>query len=449
MLSLLPTFRELLSNLWMPNQTPLMNAISMNNLGNLGLNSNIVNENPYFFNNEISNKNLPITNQRSSGRCWLFATCNLIRTISHPKLVEKYGEIEDFELSQNYLFFWDKFERYHRSLRYFIEINKNEEELKDRYMYQLYNDPLGDGGQWDMAKEVIKKYGVVPKSVYPDTHHSKSSRQMNKVLTAQLKSDFLKIKDLLDDPSLEDTINVMLKRVYKMLISFLGKPPNEFDWQFKNTKNKISDEKGLTPLSFLKLLDFDPDEWVSLVNDPRETNPYGYYYEVKYLGNVLDKHVGWLNVDMDRLTELTKKSLDENIPVWFGCDMGAETDSKTGVKHPGIIDLKGLLGTDIVMSKEERLLTYSSLPNHAMMITGYHENNNKILRWKIENSWGKDSGKDGFCLMTNEWMNEFVYQILIKKSMLSDNEIAAIDENSMDSRYSIEPWDPLGTLAKK
>tara|TARA_B100001248_G_C27393788_1_gene464129 strand:+ start:1200 stop:2537 length:1338 start_codon:yes stop_codon:yes gene_type:complete len=445
MLSELPSMAELFSKLWMPVQTPLMNAISMNNVNNLGLKTDILNSNPYLFNNEIVNKNLPITNQRSSGRCWLFASSNLIRSVSFDNLKEKYGEIENFELSQKYLFFWDKFERYHRSLLYFVDIHK-EEENKDRYLYQLLNDPLGDGGQWDMAKDIIKKYGVVPKAVYPDSHHAKSSRQMNKILTAQLKSDFSLLKENLNDPSLTDMINMMSKRTYKLLISFLGKPPDKFSWTFKDTKgNSINSIKTMTPIDFLNELGFNPDEWVSIVNDPRENHFYDTYYQVKYLGNVFDKHVGWLNLEMDRLINLTKESIDQKIPVWFGCDMGAETDSSSGVKHPDIIDLKGVLGTNIKMNKEERLETYSSLPNHAMMITGYHEDEGNIERWKIENSWGKDSGKDGYCLMTNDWMKEYVFQILVKKDLLTKDEQKVLEVK--DDYKTIEPWDPLGTLA--
>ena len=136
--------------------SPIQNAVSMNSVSSLGLNSSVIDENPYLFNNQLDHV-FPITNQRSSGRCWLFATCNLIRMIGYSSLEEKYGKIEDFEISQNYLFFWDKLERYHRILRYYLEI-KLKEESQDRYLHQLYQDPLGDGGQWDMAKDIVKKY---------------------------------------------------------------------------------------------------------------------------------------------------------------------------------------------------------------------------------------------------------------------------------------------------
>ena len=445
-MSLLPEISSFFTNSWMPEVTPLMTAISMNNVNNLGLNKNIINENPYLFNNELVNKNLPITNQRSSGRCWLFASCNLIRSVSYPTLTEKYGEIDGFELSQNYLFFWDKLERYHRTLRYYVDINTNKTDNLDRYNYQLLQDPMGDGGQWDMAKDIIKKYGLVPKSVYPDTHHSINTRNMNKVLTTQLKSDINELKKVLNEPCVNDMINTMVKKVFKILISYLGKPPDNFSWTFKTGKDKIVTEKSLTPLKFLEILNFKPDEWVSVINDPRKINKYNQYYKVKYLGNVFDNHVGWLNLDMDRLIDMTKKSIDAKTPVWFGCDMGAETDSKSGVKDIGIIDLDGILGTNIKMNKEEQLSTYSSLPSHAMMISGYHEDINKIVRWKVENSWGKDSGKEGYILMTNEWMKEYVYQILVKKELLLENELIIVN-NSEEIYEKIEPWDPLGTLA--
>ena len=421
--------------------SPIQNAVSMNSVSSLGLNSSVIDENPYLFNNQLDHV-FPITNQRSSGRCWLFATCNLIRMIGYSSLEEKYGKIEDFEISQNYLFFWDKLERYHRILRYYLEI-KLKEESQDRYLHQLYQDPLGDGGQWDMAKDIVKKYGVVPKQVYPDTYHSKSSREMNKILTKQLKSDFNTI-DTSDMDVIDSVIDIMMNRVFKMLVSFLGKPPQKFTWTFKNKDSKIQTLKDVTPLSFLELLSFNPDDWISVINDPRKENPYNKYYSVKYLGNVKDVHVGWINLEMKRLNELAKKSIDKKYPIWFGCDVGNEWDRNSGVQHPGIVDMKSLTGLDFNLDKEKRLKSFSSLPNHAMLITGYHEDENEIKRWKVENSWGKSSGHEGYLLMTKEWMDEYVFQILVHKDLLTNDE-----KNNLcvEEPNYIEPWDPLGTLA--
>lgn len=435
---------NLVSSLWINKPiTPVQNAVSMNSVSSLGLNSSIVNDNPYIFNNQLD-YGLPITNQKSSGRCWLFATCNLIRMVAFNSFESQYGKIEDFEISQNYLFFWDKLERYHRSLRYYINIKKNEDNSQ-RYFYQLYQDPMGDGGQWDMAKEIVKKYGIVPKQVYPDTHHSAKSQEMNKILTKQLKNDFM-ILDSIDDDILDSTIDIMMNRVFKMLVGFLGSPPKKFNWTFKSKDSKIHTLKDLTPKSFLEMTKFNSDDWISVINDPRSENEYNKYYQVKYLGNVYDRHVGWLNLEMKRLNELTKKSIDEKYPVWFGCDVGNEWDRSSGVQHPGIIDFNSVIGLDFNLNKEKRLKTFSSLPNHAMLITGYHEDQNKVNRWKVENSWGKCSGSDGFLLMTDKWMDEYVFQILVNKKLLTEDELKIIENKDLEIK-TIEPWDPLGTLA--
>lgn len=434
-----------LPNKWVSNwlnssPSVIQNAVSMNSVSSLGLNSDVVNNNPYIFNNQLD-YGLPITNQKSSGRCWLFATCNLIRMLTFKDWEQEYGKIEDFEFSQTYLFFWDKLERYHRCLRYYLEISSLDEN-KDRYLYQLYQDPLGDGGQWDMAKEIVKKYGLVPKQVYPDTHHSKASREMNKYLKKQLTSDFSTLSAC-NSQVIEPTVEIMMNRVYNILVSFLGKPPMEFNWTFKNKDSKIFKLSNMTPLAFLEKTKFNPDDWISVVNDPRKNNPYNNYYQIKYLGNVHDKHVGWLNLEMKRLNELTKASIDKKYPVWFGCDVGNEWDRTSGVQDIGIIDTKGVLDLDLHQDKEARLETFSSLPNHAMLITGYHEDNNQVKRYKVENSWGKSSGGDGFLLMTDKWMDEYVFQILINKELLKEEELELLNSTNR----VIEPWDPLGTLA--
>ena len=421
--------------------TPIQSALSRNSVASLGLDSTVVNDNPYLFNNCLD-YGLPITNQKSSGRCWLFATCNLIRMVGYTTLKEKYGKIANFELSQSYLYFWDKLERYHRSLRYYVQISKTTDTQKDRYLYQLYQDPLGDGGQWDMAKEIVKKYGVVPREVFPDSHHAKSSREMNKILTRQLTSDFATL-DSTDTDVIESAITIMTNRVFKMLVGFLGQPPKKFTWTFKGGTDVIHTLRDITPKDFVDTLNFKPDDWVSVIHDPRREHPYNKYYSVKYLGNVYNRHVGWLNLDIARVNELAKKSIDQKHPVWFGCDVGAEWDRTTGVQHPGIIDTAGVTGLTTCQDKESRLKTFTSLPNHAMLITGYHQDKDKITRWKVENSWGKTSGTDGFLLMTKEWMDQYVFQILVQKSLLNSDEKAALGETP----YDIEPWDPLGTLA--
>jgi bleomycin hydrolase len=437
MFTIFPLFNSLplvnLNNLILPFQLSLQN----NPLSSLTKDTSIINDNPYLFNHEITNK-LPITDQKSSGRCWLFATLNLIRTVAYQNWKDEY-EINDLEFSQNYLYFWDKLERYNRNLIYFVKINKLEN--NEHYLNQLYKDPLGDGGQWDMAKEIVKMYGIVPKQVMPDTFHSKASSGMNKFFSDKLKRDFITLKKN-NESNTELLIQYMVSETYYYLVGFLGTPPVIFDFTFKS-KDKVISWNDLTPLELLEKTKFKPDDWVSIVNDPREKNPYYKYYQVEYLGNIKDQHVGWLNLPIERLNELTKNSINNNQPVWFGCDVGAFFDRETGIHDQKIFDLKTFMQYENTMNKEERLDTYLSLPSHAMVIMGYHEKDGNIKRWKIENSWGKTSGTDGFQLMTDEWFNEYVFQIIVHKSQLSNDEIELLYTEPI----IVPPWDPLGTLA--
>ena len=419
--------------------TPIQLAVYNNPLSNLAKDWTVIAQNPFLFNNEVTG-DFKITDQKSSGRCWLFATLNLLRFIAGQTWVNEM-DTKDLEFSQSYLFFWDKFERYHRNLRYFIDINNMDVDKKTQYFTNLCKDPLGDGGQWDMAKEVVKKYGVVPKKVYPDSFHAKNTGGMNMILTEQLKQDWVTLSK--SDSSVHDTlIDSMMLRVYNMLVSYLGKPPSTFDFEF-TYKSKPCVWKNLTPLELLAKTKFNPDDWISVVNDPRKENPYTKYYQVEYLGNVKDQHVGWLNIPMNRMKEMTMKSIRENQPVWFGCDVGAHRDRETGIHHPNIINFSNVLPYKVTMNKEERLRFYQSVPSHAMVITGFHQDTEKVSRWKVENSWGSSSGTNGYLLMTDDWFNEYVFQVVVHKSQLTDQEINEMNQVS----HLIKPWDPLGTLA--
>ena len=428
--------------------TPLMNSVSNNLLSTIAVNRSHINNNPYLFNHEVLPA-LPITNQRSSGRCWLFASMNLIRIMAHHNFLNNFQtDIDKLEFSQSYIYFWDKFHRYQMNLNYYIKMLQ--ENNSGEYLRTFFNDPMGDGGQWDMAKAVIKQHGIVPKEVFPDSFHAKNSRGMNHILTNQLKNDCLELKNVSPESRNQLTKN-MMDRIYKMLVSFLGKPPNPnqpFSWTFEakvGGKKKVVTWDNMTPLSLLERTNFKPDEYVSVIHDPRTENPYMNKYVIKYLGNLEEQGVGWINLSIDRLKKLSADSIRQNVPVWFGCDVGNNWDRESGVHHPGIQDFKGVVGLNTdVLNKENRLRTFASLPNHAMVINGFFDDENKnVKRWKIENSWGAKSGHQGHLLMTDEWFSEYVFQIVVKKSLLSEAEKEVLN---MDPRV-IEPWDPLGTLA--
>ena len=422
----------------------LQTALFNNSLEKLYCNQSKLNNNPFIFNHEIKPK-YKITNQKSSGRCWIFATLNLLRVIAAKSLhiEEKESKPVDLEFSQTYIYFWDKLEKYHRALQYYLQIKKMDEKTRIPYMLYLYDRSMEDGGQWDMVKDLIIKYGIVPKQAMPDSHHAQDSGELNHFLREMLKNDFIKL-DSVNPNEHQVLIRRMTKVIYSFLIGFLGQPPKEFNFIYKN-KNEVKILNKLTPLDLLKKIEFNPNDWESIVNDPRPKNPYNNYYQVKFLGNVKNQHVGWLNVEMKRIEELTKNSIDLNMPVWFGSDVNAERHKHTGVMDVNIIDYRKAYNLDPSMDKKNRLDTYLSLPNHAMVIVGYNYNN-KIERWKIENSWGTEKGDNGFLLMTNEWFHQYVYQIVVHKSLLNSNELSII-KRMKNNPLLIEPWDPLGTLA--
>lgn len=427
------TLDNLVTTLLQEDVTPLQNALSHNSVAKLGLQSSKLLNN--VFNNTVL-QCVTVTNQKSSGRCWLFATCNMIRQVAMVNVPE-LNDLKDFELSENYLFFFDKFERYHRILRYWLSIQALpvDNVLRELYIYDIKQRSLSDGGQFDMAVAIVKKYGVVPKSAYPETYHSSNTKEMNKILKTQLFNDFETL--LMPNPLSVDTIiNTMMQRVFKMLVGFLGKPPTKFEWDFES--GKVCHQIAMTPLEFLAHTKFIPDDYISIVHDPRQEHPINTYYRVKYLGNVKDSMVGWVNVSIDRLLELSKLMIDSNHPVWIGCDIMQERDKISGNCNIGIINnsISGLVDT---LTKEQKLRNYLSLPNHAMLITGYNEVNGVVNRWEIENSWGSKRGADGYLLASNEWMKMYTFESIIKKSMLNQDELLAID----GEQFIIQSFDQL------
>ena len=273
--------------------------IYSNPLSNLAKNWEVVANNPYMFNHELSSE-FKITDQKSSGRCWLFATLNLLRFVASTTFSE-YMDTKDLEFSQSYLFFWDKFERYNRYLDYYTKIDELTGDFKCHHFTNICKDPLGDGGQWDMAKEIVKKYGIVPKYIYPDSYHAKSTASMNSILTEMLKQDWI-ILSKTKKENHPEVIENQMKKVFEVLVMFLGRPPTKFNYEYK-FKNKTYVWKDMTPLTLLEKTNFVPEDWVSVVNDPRKEHSYNKYYQVEYLGNVKPQHVGWLNLPIERMKE--------------------------------------------------------------------------------------------------------------------------------------------------
>jgi bleomycin hydrolase len=421
-----------------PTNKLLQDIISNNKLQDVFTNRDISQNNHNIFSSQVKPRT-KVTNQKSSGRCWLFAALNIMRT----EMLKKYG-LKDFEFSQPHLFFWDKFERSNYILESILKVKEEkDEQRRERIMSQLLTDPISDGGQWDMVSALVNKYGLVPKSVYDETEHSSNSYAMNAILSRKIREYAVNLYNIISKELCRKRKKEYLKEIYMMLVKFLGTPPKEFNWEFYDKDGKFNSINNLTPQKFYKeCVDFDVDNYVSVIHDPR--HPYVTSYGVEYLGNVIEaKSIRHLNLDITRIKGLVKQSIDDNQSVWFGCDVGKHFSRLNKQLDMNILNYETPLGIKFDLNKKDRLLWGDSLMTHAMTFTGYHENNGKITRYEVENSWSDDDINKGYLVMTDEWFDEYVYQILVNKKDLNKNELDAYNEETS----VLPPWDPFGALA--
>ncbi len=384
-----------------------------------------------------------ITNQKQSGRCWMFAALNTMRY-----QVMKKCNLKTFVLSQAYLFFWDKLEKSNYFLKSILETV--ELPTSSRLVSYLLTAPVGDGGQWDMLCNLVKKYGVVPKTAYPESKASSGSREMDSTLTEKLREDACILrrmyKERMDMDAIRERKTEMLNEIYRLLCICLGEPPKSFTFEYRDEDKNFHRETGLTPKSFFeKYVGINLDDYVSLINAPTSDKPYGHSYTVKYLGNVREGNaVRYLNLPIEELKKAAIAQLKDGQPVWFGCDVGKHSDRDSGVMDLDIRSLETLLDTKFTMTKAERLDYSQSLMTHAMVFQGVNlDENGQPNRWRVENSWGKDPGKDGYYLMTDRWFDEYMYQIVVNKKYLTNEQLAAYQSEPTE----LEPWDPMGSLA--
>lgn len=420
----------------------LENVISNNSIANLSIvRSKCQSFNPVY--NVNVTPHLKVTNQKSSGRCWLFAALNVLRR----EICNKY-KLDNFEFSQSYLFFWDKLERMNYNLECILRTK--EENTDSQLVQHLLNDPTCDGGQWDMIVNLVNKYGLVPKSAYQETHHSSNSRELNAILKKKFREYAYNLR-ITSDSNLKEKY---LEETYDILCKFLGVPPDNFEWEFIDKSKSYHKIQNLSPNSFYKeYVNFNLDDYVCLIHDPREEHPFNKIYTVKYLGNVFDgKKVKYLNLSIDRIKELTLQTLKKNEAVWFGCDVGKSLNRDNCAMDLQQTDQLGLLGINFNLDKEQRLKYRDSLMTHAMVFTGANviENHNclddktKINGWEVENSWSARGPNDGYYYMSDEWFDEYVYEIAINKNLLNQAEIEMLNG---DFNKELPPWDPMGALA--
>ena len=385
-----------------------------------------------------------VTNQKASGRCWMFAALNTFR----HKMISSF-QLEDFELSQAHTFFWDKYEK----SNWFLEqvIATADQELTSRKVAFLLQTPQQDGGQWDMVVSLFEKYGVVPKSVYPESISSSNSRELNTYLNKLLRQDAQILRDLIHSGADSEVVaskkQALLQEIFNFLAISLGLPPREFDFAYRDKDNQFHSESGLTPQSFYKkYVDLQLDDYVSIINAPTTDKPYGKSYTVDMLGNVVgSRPVRYLNVPMDRLKELAIAQMKAGETVWFGSDVGQVSNRKAGILATDVYDFEAGMDIHLTQDKAGRLDYAESLMTHAMVLTGVDlDEAGQSRKWKVENSWGDKVGTDGYFVASDAWMDEYTYQIVVRKEFLTPDELAAYEAEPI----VLAPWDPMGALAK-
>ena len=385
---------------------------------------------------------LPVTNQKHSGRCWLFAAANVLR-----ERIAKDLKLENFELSQSYLAFWDKFERCNYFLNAMLELA--DRPTNDRTVAFLLQTGVHDGGQWDMFANIVRKYGVIPKDVYDETWQSENTRGMNRILNRGLKVAAAKLRKMVND-GVDETLvlkrkNELLGEIYGFLCCCYGEPPRQFDFEYVDKEKKYHIERGLTPVAFAEKYALPVlDQTVSIIHAPTEDKPFHETYTIRYLGNVEGgRPVKHLNLTMDEFKAAVIAQMKAGKVVWFGSDVGHYGNRDKGIWDDSCYNDELLSGMDLYMSKADMLDYGLAAMNHAMVLTGVNlDENGQPTRWKIENSWGDEHGKKGYYICSDSWFDQYVFQAAVEREYLG-----ALAADADKEPHVLDPWDPMGTLA--
>lgn len=426
-----------------PNSQVLENAVTKNGVRNASFNWHSIADNTPHFSIDLKTGN--VSDQKQSGRCWMFAALNTMR----HEMQAKFNLPDDFELSQAYQFFWDKFEK----SNYFYEnvIKTANKPTDSRKVSWLMQGPQNDGGQWDMLCALISKYGVMPKAAMPESFNSSNSRGINEVLNNKLRHDAVILRKMINkDHATKEAIDhkrrEMLNENYRILAYAFGEPVSHFDFEYRTKKdNEFHRDTNLTPQKFFeKYVGWNLADYVSIIQAPTADKKYHETYTIDMLGNVVGgREIKHLNLPMDEFKQLAITQLKNGESVWFGSDVVKYSETKLGIMALNTYDYDQLFDIDLEMTKAEALDYGESMMDHAMVITGVDLVDGKPSKWKVENSWGNKVGQKGYFVMSDEWMDKYCYQVVINKKYLSEN----LKRDYAKSPVVLKPWDPMGTLA--
>lgn len=418
------------------------NAVANVSVDDVALNRVIATTIPQTFSNRLDEWGA--TNQKKSGRCWMFAGLNLFRVGAMRKM-----NVTEFEFSQNYTLFWDKLERSNYFLEAIIETAKLP--VDDRTVAFLLSRPLDDGGQWNMFINIIRKHGVVPKEAMPETESSSNTMKLNGMLLTVLRQGAKTLRDLASKGKSAEAVRTaklgILKDVHRILCIHLGTPPSAFDWQWRDKDKAFKRDGAMTPRKFAdQYITWPIDEYVCLVHDPRPTSPIGKTFTVQYLGNIVGgEMVKYLNVDIETMKSIAMAAMvDHEEPVWMGCDVGKMMRRDQGLWDANLFDYDTVYDTTFNLSKSDRLIYHQTQMTHAMLFTGVDVVDGKARRWRVENSWGTESGDKGFYAMNDSWFDEYMFEIAARRELLPSRLIKALEQEPI----VLPPWDPMGSLAR-
>jgi bleomycin hydrolase len=413
-----------------------MNAATQGNLEEIALNRRVVGHLDWSFSHEVPVGG--ITSQNQAGTCWLYAGLNWMRKRAMKKM-----KVEKFEFSQNYLVFWDRLEKANQFLERIL--THRDRPTEDRRVHHLLKKPVPDGGEWIRLSQLVEKYGLVPRSAMANTSNLEASDFPNKVLFYKMREGAARLRKLHREgkklTELRAVKRELLEMVYRMLVVLYGEPPRKFDYGFRTKKGKFKRDQGITPQEFSrKWLDVDFRDYVHLVSSPLETTPYGHPYQFEFAPDLIGASPrSSLNVPIDVVRDLAQKLLKKKKPVFFDCDVTQGLNRKLGLLDTELYDYGLLLGTDFQWDRAGRMEYYQQCPTHCMVLVGVDLVDGSPTKWKIENSWSKDSGHEGIFQMSDRWFSEYVYGIAVHRKLLDKKLLKCLEKDPI----VLPPWHTL------
>lgn len=412
-------------------QKAIKNALASNSIATLAINSENLTMCDTHFSHKV--KTVGITNQKSSGRCWLFTGLNVLRA----KMIDKY-DLAEFEFSQNYCSFYDLLEKSNLFLQAIIDTR--DAAIDSREVGWLLQNPIGDGGQFTGVSNLIMKYGVAPKSAMPETYQSDNTSQMSNILRQKLREYALELRELKPEKAATRKVE-MLSEIYRILVECLGVPPTEFEWARYDKQGNLVSKKTYTPKEFYaEYIGEDLEKnYVMIMNDP--SREYGKVYEIAYDRHVYDGE-NWLyiNLPIERIKEMAIASIKDNVAMYFSCDVGKFMDRTKGTLDIANFDYASLFRTSFPMDKKQRIQTYSSLSSHAMTLIAVDlDEAGKAKKWMVENSWGASSGYKGNLIMTDEWFNEYMFRLVVERKYVPADVLEMLNQKPT----LLPAWDPM------